>query len=533
MGSRSLKFTLPSISADASPCFRRQPLRRGHFQVINAHSRIFSPQKRACFRTRAVEAPGTTSGAEGKEEVEILTSVPSGEDPWEDPRWTKYKWTVYRGVAYDLTDFVSKHPAGQWLINLALYRDCTALFESYHLRSEVAVARLKQLPVLDGFPVDAVPRAPYPNDSDLYNTLRRRVREEVFRGEEVRGAHRSGTEWAAASVIGYTVAAYAAYAMCPNVLTGALLGLGGAWIGLTVQHCGNHGAMSTKPWLNNFYGLCNDAVGGSSLMWRYHHQVSHHVHCNDDVLDEDVWSALPMLRFDARQPRQWFHKYQHIYMWALFPFMQAVFQLGDITSLFSNRTKGATLYGATNVERLTVVLGKALHWGLVYVVPAVNFGLGAAVVAGFSYQVAMSIVLAATFAVSHNLEENKPTTCELATTSLLEDYRSRDWGVQQVITSSNWGGRFGNFMTGGLNLQIEHHLFPAVSFLHYPAISAIVRDECQKRGITYVEYPTLWEILGRFCRYMKRVGEAEQMDHARGGLSPEELRQARATLERI
>jgi fatty acid desaturase len=59
----------------------------------------------------------------------------------------------------------------------------------------------------------------------------------------------------------------------------------------------------------------------------------------------------------------------------------------------------------------------------------------------------------------------------------------RDWGVQQVLTSANWGGVIGNFFTGGLNLQIEHHLFPAISFMHYPAIAAIVADECKKRGI--------------------------------------------------
>lgn len=68
------------------------------------------------------------------------------------------QWTVYRGVAYDLTSFIERHPAGSWLINLAIGRDCTALFESYHLRPEVAVAHLKRLPVLEGFPVDAVPR---------------------------------------------------------------------------------------------------------------------------------------------------------------------------------------------------------------------------------------------------------------------------------------------------------------------------------------------------------------------------------------
>ena len=160
-------------------------------------------------------------------------------------------------------------------------------------------------------------------------------------------------------------------------------GLAGAWIGLTVQHCGNHGAMSTSPAVNKAMGLTDDLIGGSSLMWRYHHQVSacsclvlfvhcpwlsahsnqlrlgfcrnisthlllvsgnqraaaltlfmepefsviamadvahgflqvsHHIHCNDLELDEDVFSAFPFLRFDARMPRKWFHKYQHLYM---------------------------------------------------------------------------------------------------------------------------------------------------------------------------------------------------------------------------
>jgi fatty acid desaturase (delta-4 desaturase) len=116
-------------------------------------------------------------------------------------------------------------------------------------------------------------RSPYPNDSDLYNTIRQRVRDEIFKGTEIKGAHRSGSELAAAAVLGYAAAAYGLYCWDANLLTGALLGLAGAWIGLTVQHCGNHGAMSTKTWVNKTLGLCDDLIGGSSLMWRYHHQV--------------------------------------------------------------------------------------------------------------------------------------------------------------------------------------------------------------------------------------------------------------------
>ena len=96
----------------------------------------------------------------------------TGGDPWEDEKWKGYKWTVYRGTAYDLTPYLARHPGGRWLLNLAIGRDCTALFESYHLRPDVAAGMLKRLPVLADFPVNAVPRSPYPNDSDIYNTIR-------------------------------------------------------------------------------------------------------------------------------------------------------------------------------------------------------------------------------------------------------------------------------------------------------------------------------------------------------------------------
>ncbi|KIZ05639.1 hypothetical protein MNEG_2324 [Monoraphidium neglectum] len=429
-----------------------------------------------------------------------VPEVPSGGDPWEDPKWQQYKWTVYRGTAYDLTAFVDRHPAGSWLINLALGRDCTALFESYHLRPEVAVARLRRLPVLEGFPVHAVPRSPYPNDSEVYNAIRDRVRKEVFKGQDVNGAHRSGSEGAALAVLGYTAASYALYLAAPNVLTGLLFGLGGAWIGLTVQHCGNHGAMSTNAAVNGFLGVCNDLVGGSSLMWRYHHQVSHHIHCNDDALDEDVFSAFPILRFDARLPRAWYHRFQHIYMWATFPLLTLVFQIGDIQALFENKTQGATLYGATNFERATVVMGKLIHYTLLLGLPWLLHGPAATLAAAAAYSVTQSIVLASTFAVSHNVPEAKPLDGGVPKATLYDtELASRDWGVQQIVTSANWGG------------LVEHHLFPAISFMHYPAISKIVAEESAKRGIPYAYYPTLPEILGRFVRYMKEVGAAEQL----------------------
>lgn len=124
---------------------------------------------RRCPRTASRR---TQSCSAAVTELAPPTAPASPSSPWDSPKWQQYKWTIYRGVAYDLTSFVERHPAGSWLINLAIGRDCTALFESYHLRPRVASEQLRRLPVLHDFPVYAVPSSPYPNDSDLYNSIR-------------------------------------------------------------------------------------------------------------------------------------------------------------------------------------------------------------------------------------------------------------------------------------------------------------------------------------------------------------------------
>jgi len=425
-------------------------------------------------------------------------------EPW-DPAspYANKEWTVYRGVAYDLTPFRNAHPAGNVLLNLAVGRDATALFESYHLDPAVAVKRLQRLPVLEGFPVHLVPRAPYPNDSDLYNTIRERVKNELFPdGAARRGEHRTGSEWAGLTVLVTFVSTAALYVSTANVLAAAAFGLAGAWVGLTVQHCGNHGAMARDWRINLFWGAMDDLIGGSSLCWRYHHQVSHHVHCNDTDMDEDVYSAYPLLRFDARLPRKPWHKYQHIYMWLAFPFMQLAFQVGDLKAFFEKRTEGAVMHGAAAWERGSILVGKAAHYMLLFIVPCMLHGWVAACVGATIYMMIQGIALASVFAVSHNTFTNKdPNLLEV------DDTRD-DWGLQQLITSANWGGRVGCFFTGGLNLQIEHHLFPAISFMHYPAIAKIVEEEANKRGYPYVHHKTLPSILGEFIRFMKTAGEA-------------------------
>ena len=80
--------------------------------------------------------------------------------------------------------------------------------------------------------------------------------------------------------------------------------------------------------------------------------------------------------------------------------------------------------------------------------------------------------------------------------------------LPSLPNSVDYGGTWSNFFTGGLSLQVEHHLFPNISFGHYPAIAEIVADECAKRGVPYTRYPTLWEALVEYTKFMRDVGRA-------------------------
>jgi acyl-lipid (7-3)-desaturase (Delta-4 desaturase) len=140
----------------------------------------------------------------------------------------------------------------------------------------------------------------------------------------------------------------------------------------------------------------------------YHHQVSHHIHCNDEALDEDVFSSFPLLRFDARMPKLWWHQFQHIYMWFTFPLLQVAFQITDILSLVAGRTAGASLYGASNLEKATTLLGKAAHFSLLLAIPLSMHSAADVLPAWVAYWFTQGVVLSATFAVSHNVPETKP-----------------------------------------------------------------------------------------------------------------------------
>jgi linoleoyl-CoA desaturase len=112
------------------------------------------------------------------------------------------------------------------------------------------------------------------------------------------------------------------------------------------------------------------------------------------------------------------------------------------------------------------------------------------------------LITSVVFQLAHAVEETKFVESNVET---LEN----DWAVHQVLTTANFGSRSKilSFLTGGLNQQVEHHLFPRISHIHYPKLSPIVKETCQQHGLVYLEQPTFFHALWSHMKFLYRLGK--------------------------
>lgn len=428
----------------------------------------------------------------------------------------KQRYIKIREQIYDVTDM--QHPGGAHLLDLAIGRDATIMFESAHIRLEKAEVLLKHLP--KGPSLEELERIGYafdhpkeewstPSQSDLYNTLRQRVVNEVLKpiGRASEGSGARGVPAShIAAVVGTWLVAATWFVLWPSILSGVVLGLAVAWVGLAVQHTSNHGALTKNPTLGYCFGLLNDvAPGGSSLVWRYHHHVSHHMYCNDGELDQDAYSSFPLLRLDPWQEWAPHHKWQWLYGPPLFCFLFLSIHMQDIQCLLEARTFMVNFKGTGKAEIALALLLKLVHFSWAYALPVAIHGVRRMILPWIVCFFVGSFTLSMTFIVSHNVEGSKEREA-LADKS--------DWAKYQIETSCSWGGRVGSFFTGGLNLQIEHHLFPCMPHHLSADVQVIVKDECKKRGIVYQEYQSLISNFADHLRFLYAFGRPPSADKA-------------------
>lgn len=282
------------------------------------------------------------------------------------------------------------------------------------------------------------------------------------------------------------------------------LALAIAAVGFGVQHDANHGGTSASPRVNRAMAYALDLVGASSYLWRHKHNVMHHTYTNVAGLDFDIESGNPFLRFAPWLALRPWHRFQHLYA----PLLYAVFPLrwwlgDDLQELATGRMAGRPFPRPRGWDLAGALIGKVIFVGYLFVVPAVLhptwwllplYALGLLVLGN---------VLALTFQMAHCQGEAE---FREADAGVVES----EWAAHQVATTVDFApkSRLLSWYMGGLNFQVEHHLFPRVCHLHYADLSRIVAETCAAQGLRYRAEPRLRDALGAHFRWLRAQGRA-------------------------
>jgi linoleoyl-CoA desaturase len=300
------------------------------------------------------------------------------------------------------------------------------------------------------------------------------------------------------SLLVFPMSALLALVLC------AILGFVLASVGFNVMHDACHGSFSSKKWVNETFGHTLNALGGNAFIWKFKHNIIHHTYTNVDGVDDDI-AKSPLMRQCTTQKWVPAHRFQHIYVVLVYAISSFawVFMM-DFNKYFSQRIVSTPLQKMSTKEHIIFWLSKALYVFFYILIPVYFVGWGPWAIGFAVMHVTLGFTLAIVFQLAHVVEH---VEFEIATTDpkVIEN----EWAVYQVKTTANFAPRnkIVSWFVGGLNFQVEHHLFPRVSHVHYPALRKIVKSTCEKFNMPYHEFPTMVSAVASHFRMMKFLGK--------------------------
>jgi linoleoyl-CoA desaturase len=263
-----------------------------------------------------------------------------------------------------------------------------------------------------------------------------------------------------------------------------IMGIGKAFVGTAVMHDALHGSYSKKKSINLLMGFSAFVVGANPKIWQIQHNVLHHTYTNIEHADEDIVTPSYLLRFTPNQPHKWYHKYQHIYAAFFYGISTLTWiTIKDFIKVFEYRGEG--LIKSKNDFNKTftiIIIQKILYLGLFLVLPMLVLPVSPwLVVAMFvTMHFVTGLLLTLIFQTAHVMPTSEFLMQE-------EEEIEENWWVHQLHTTTNYAtsSRFFSWMIGGLNFQIEHHLFPNICHVHYPKIASIVKNTAAEFNLPY------------------------------------------------
>lgn len=288
-----------------------------------------------------------------------------------------------------------------------------------------------------------------------------------------------------------------------SLLLWILFGFNMAAIGFNVMHDACHGSFSTRNWVNYLFGLTNNFLGGNAFLWKLKHNIIHHTYTNIDGVDDDI-NNMPFIRQCTTQQWKPMHRFQTAYMFLLYGFTSLFMFFMDYVKYFSKKIHTTPLKKMDKWEHLVFWAGKLFFIFFYILLPVYLLGWSQGLIGLFISQFTMGLTLAIVFQLAHVVEHAEFEAAGVDPVKI-----ENEWAIHQVKTTANFAftNKITTWFLGGLNYQIEHHLFPRISHIHYPAISRIVQETCAKFGLNYLYFPTTRAAVVSHVRFMNQMGK--------------------------
>lgn len=293
----------------------------------------------------------------------------------------------------------------------------------------------------------------------------------------------------------------------PTMVMWALMGLGMSGIGTSVMHDALHGAYSKNKKVNQVLGFMIQFIGGTRINWKIQHNVLHHAYTNIAEYDEDI--DVGVMRFSPNQEWKWYYRFQAYYAVVLYSLMTLHWALTkDFIQLTRYERKNLlSKHGVKFKSELAkLITHKAWYFALIIVLPLIFIDLPWwQVILGFvTMQVICGLTLALIFQAAHVLSETEFFEVDEESEGNVEN----SWAIHQMKTTANFAPRNGvlSWLIGGLNYQIEHHLFPHICHVHYRKLSVIVQETAAKYGVPYYQHRTFYGAIRSHFSHLNQLG---------------------------
>ncbi len=353
-------------------------------------------------------------------------------------------------------------------------------------------------------------RLKFSGSNAFIHELRRRV-DAYFEKTGYKRRDCPGMYFKTATIMAWFIAAYLLLMFVVSswwlvVPLAAILGIAMAAVGFNIQHDGGHNAYSDHPWINRVMALSLDLVGGSSYLWDWKHNTIHHTFPNVDGHDDDI-NVGALGRLSPHQPRYRFHRLQGVYLWLLYGLLAIKWHLfDDFHNVWVGRIGPNKIPRPKGRDLAVFIVGKVIFFSLAFGVPMLLHPWWA-VLGVYAIAACVSgVVLSVVFQLAHCVEEADfpmPVTNDAG-----DERMPTEWAVHQLQTTVDFarGNRFLCWFLGGLNFQVEHHLFARICHIHYPALSKVVEDACQEFGVKYSAHQGFWSAVRSHHRWLVEMG---------------------------